>query len=125
MRYLRSDFRAWEEPFLEVYMVKFSLALFQACVGNFYTTRPWKVVGTLFLDASYVTFKYFALLSVGDKFELLGHVHASMMTRVLFLPSFLDSLLVTVCSFIGLFWSSCYLNLSSLQISGSIRVYPC
>ena len=25
MRYLLSDFRAWEEPFSEVYMVKFSL----------------------------------------------------------------------------------------------------
>ena len=25
MRYLWSDFRAWEEPFSEVYMVKFSL----------------------------------------------------------------------------------------------------
>ena len=45
-------------------------ALFQACVGNFYTTPPWKVVGTLYLDNSYVTFEYFALFSVCDKFEL-------------------------------------------------------
>ena len=41
-------------------------ALFQACVGNFYTIRPWKYVGTLNLDSSYVTFKYFAFLSVCD-----------------------------------------------------------
>ena len=99
-------------------------ALFQACVGNFYTIRPWKYVGTLNLDSSYVTFKYFAFLSVCDKFELLGHVQAAMMIWVLFLPFFLDSLLVTVSDFIGLFWSSCYFNLSSLQISGSTRVYP-
>ena len=91
-------------------------ALFQACVGNFHTIRPWKVVGTPYLGGSYVTFKYFAFLSVCDKFELLGHVHAAMMIWVLFLPSFLDSLLVTVGGFIGLFWSSCYFNLSSLQI---------
>ena len=100
-------------------------ALFQACVGNFHTIRPWKVVGTPYLGGSYVTFKYFAFLSVCDKFELLGHVHATMMIRVLFLPSFLDSLLVTVSSFIGLFWLSCYFSLSSLQILGSTRVYPC
>ena len=42
---------------------------FQACVGNFHTIRPWKVVGTLYVDSSYVTFKYFAFLSVCDKFE--------------------------------------------------------
>ena len=59
-------------------------ALFQGCVGNFHTTRPWKVVGTLYLDSSYVTFKYFAFLSVCDKFELLGHVQAAMMFWVLF-----------------------------------------
>ena len=100
-------------------------ALFQACLGNFHTIPPWKVVGTLFLDSSYVTFKYFAFLSVCDKFELLGHVHAAMMIWVLFLPFFLDSLLVTVSGFIELFWPSCYFNLSSLQISGSTRVYPC
>ena len=52
-----------------------SLALFQACVGNFDTIPPWKVVGTYYLDSSYVTFKYFAFLSVWDKLELLGHVH--------------------------------------------------
>ena len=46
-------------------------ALFQACVGNFYPIRPWKVVRTLYLDSSYVTLKYFAFLSVYDKFELL------------------------------------------------------
>ena len=49
-------------------------ALFQACVGNFDAITPWKVVGTLYLDSSYVIFKYFAFLSVCDKFELLGHV---------------------------------------------------
>ena len=54
-------------------------ALFQACVGNFDTIPPWKVVGTLYLDSSCVTFKYFAFLSVCDKFELLGHVQAAMM----------------------------------------------
>ena len=54
-------------------------ALFQACVGNFYTMRPWIAVGTLNLDSSYVTFKYFAFLSICDKFELHGHVQAAMM----------------------------------------------
>ena len=53
--------------------------LFQACVGNFDTMPPWKVVGTFYLDNSYVTFKYFAFLNVCDKFELLGHVQAAMM----------------------------------------------
>ena len=48
--------------------------LFQACLGNFQTIAPWKVVGILYLDISYVTFKYFAFLSVCDRFELLGHV---------------------------------------------------
>ena len=56
--------------------------------------------------------------------ELLGHVQAAMMIWVLFLAFFLDSLLVTVSCFIGLFWSSCYFNLSSVQNSGSTRVYP-
>ena len=100
-------------------------ALFQACVGNFDTIPPWKVVGTLYLDSSCVTFKYFAFLSVCDKFELLGHVQAAMMIWVLFLPFFLDLLLITVSGFIELFWPSCYFNRSSLQISGSTRVYPC
>ena len=59
-------------------------ALFEACVGNFHTIRPWKVVGTLYLHGSYVTSKYFAFLSVCDKFELLGHMHAAMMIRVCF-----------------------------------------
>ena len=53
-------------------------AIFQACVGNFHPIRPWKVVGTLYLDSSYVTLKYFAFLSVCDKFELLVHVQAAM-----------------------------------------------
>ena len=101
------------------------VALFQACVGNFDTILLWKVVGTFYLDSSQVTFKYFAFLSFCDTFELLGHVQAAMMIWVLFLPFFLDSLLVTVSSFIELFWPSCYFNLSSLQISGSTRVYPC
>ena len=56
-----------------------NFALFQASVGNFYPIRPWKVVRTLYLDSSYVTLNYFALLSVYDKFELLGHVQAAMM----------------------------------------------
>ena len=59
------------------------------------------------------------------KFELLGHVQAAMMIGVLFLPFFLDLLLVTVSGFIELFWPYCYFNLSSLQISGSTRVYLC
>ena len=100
-------------------------ALFQACVGNFDNIPPWKVVGTLYLNSSCVTFKYFAFLSVCDKFELLGHVQAAMMIWVLFFPFFLDLLQVTVSGFIELFWPSCYFNLSSLQISGSTRVYPC
>ena len=53
-------------------------------VGNFHTIRPWAFVGTLYLDDSYVNFKYFAFLSVCDKFELLGNVHAAMMIRVCF-----------------------------------------
>ena len=101
-----------------------TFALFQACAGNFDTIPPWKVVGTLYIDSSCVTFKYFAFLSVCDKFELLGHVQAAMMIWVLFLPFFLDSLLVTVSGFIDLFLPSWYFNLSSLQISGSTRVYP-
>ena len=59
-------------------------ALFQVCVGNFDTILPWKVVGTLYLDSSCISFKYFAFLSVCDKFELLGHVQAAMMFWVLF-----------------------------------------
>ena len=54
-------------------------ALFQACVGKFDTVQPWKVVGTLYLESGNVTFKYFAFLSVCDKFELLGHLQAAMM----------------------------------------------
>ena len=54
-------------------------ALFQACVGNFDTMPPRKVVGTLYLDSRCVIFKYFAFVSVCDKFELLGHVQAAMM----------------------------------------------
>ena len=53
-------------------------------VGNFHTIRPWTFVGTLYLDDSYVNFKYFAFLSVCDKFELLGNVHAAMMIWVCF-----------------------------------------
>ena len=60
------------------------LALFQVRVGNLDTIPPWKVVGTLYLNSSCVTFKYFAFLSVCDKFELLGHVQAAMMFCVLF-----------------------------------------
>ena len=53
------------------------------------------------------------------------YVQAAMMIWVLFLPFFLDSLLVTVSGFIKLLWLSCYFNLSSLQILGSTWVYPC
>ena len=58
--------RLWRAVFIGVYG-----ALFQACVGNFHAIRSWKVAGTLYLDSSYVTLKYFAFLSVYDKFELL------------------------------------------------------
>ena len=54
-------------------------ALFQACVGKFATIPPWKVVGTLYVESGYVTFKYFAFLNVCDKFELLGHLQVAMM----------------------------------------------
>ena len=37
----------------------------------------------------------------------------------------LGLMLVTVSGVIGLFWSSCYFSLSSLQTSGSTRVYSC
>ena len=73
-----------------------SFALFQVCVGNFDTIPPWKVVGTYYLDNSFVTFKYFAFLSVWDK---LVHEPPWSMVWVLFSPFFLDSLLVTVSSF--------------------------
>ena len=89
-------------------------ALFHVCVLNFDTLPPWKVVGTLYFDSSCVSFKYFAFLSVWDNFELLGYVQAAMMIWVLFSTFFLDSLLVTVSGFIGLFRSACYFNLSSL-----------
>ena len=59
-------------------------AVFEVFVVYFHTIRPWTVVGTLYLDGSYVTFKYFAFLSVCDKFELLGDVHATMMIRICF-----------------------------------------
>ena len=91
-------------------------ALFQPCVGNFDTTPPRKVVGTLYLDSSCVIFKYFAVLSVCDKFELFGHTQAAMMIWVLFSPFFLDSLLVTVRDFIGLFRSTCYFNLVTFPV---------
>ena len=65
-----SDFRAWKEPFSEMYTGDI-FAFFQACVGNLDTIPQGKVVGTLYLDldSSYVTFKYFAFLSVCDKFD--------------------------------------------------------
>ena len=65
MRYpLKSYFHAWKEPFSGQHIVKFSLYS-QACVGNFDSIPPWKVVGGLYLDSSYDTFKYFAILRVG------------------------------------------------------------
>ena len=90
-------------------MVKFSL--FSKLVEVISTLPPWKVVGTLYLDSSCVSFKHFAFLSVWDKFELLGHVQVAMKIWVIFSPFFLDSLLVTVSAFIGLFRSACYFNL--------------
>ena len=48
---------ALEKSRFQRYMCEI-FALFQACVGNFDTTPPWKVVGTLYLDSSFVTFKY-------------------------------------------------------------------
>ena len=65
-----------------VYGVNF--ALFQAWIGNFDTIPPWIGVGTLNFDSSYVTFKYFAFLSVCDKFELLGQVQAATTIWALF-----------------------------------------
>ena len=97
---------------------------FQAYVGNFDTIPPWKVVGTLYIDSSYVTFKYFAFLSVGDKFELLVHVQAAMMMWVLFSPFFLDSLLVTISGFIGLFCSSRYFSLLCKFRGLPLLVFP-
>ena len=98
--------------------------LFQACVGNFHTIRPWKVVGTLNVDSSYVTFKCFAFLSICDKFEFLGHVQVTTMIWVLFLSLFLDLLLVTVSGFIGLFRSTCYFNLFYWIISVNLLLQP-
>ena len=98
-------------------------ALFQACVGNFYPIRPWKVVGTPYLDSSYVILKYFAFLSVCDKFELLGHVQAAMMIWVLFLPFFLDSLLATLSGFIGFFLVIVVLQPDDLFFA-NFGVYP-
>ena len=110
--------RAWKEPFLDRGIFGEIFALFQACGGNFNTILPWKVVRTLYINSSCVTlksFNKFAFLSVCNKSELLGHVQAAMiMILVLFSPLFLDSLLVTVSGFIGLFRSTCYFNLSSL-----------
>ena len=57
--------------FLELYMVKFIPSLDRKIST---LIPPWKVVGTLYLDSSYVTFKYFAFLRFWDKFELLGHM---------------------------------------------------
>ena len=114
MRYLKSDFRDFGRV---VYGEIF--ALFQAWIGNFHTIPPWKVAGTLHLVNSYVTFKYFAFLTVWDKFELLGHVQAASMIWVLFSPFFFDSfILVTVRGFIGLFWSPCYFNHFSCKFRG-------
>ena len=63
MCHLESDFRAWKEPFSEVYAVKFSLdSKLLLVISTLY--RRWNVVGTLYLDSSCVTFKYFAFLSV-------------------------------------------------------------
>ena len=58
-------------------------ALFQVRVGNLDTIPPWKVVGTLYLNSNCVSFKYFAFLSVCDKFELLGHDDLSVIFTVL------------------------------------------
>ena len=59
-------------------MVKFWLYSKLVLVISTLYIPPWKVVGTLYLDSSCITFKYFPFLSVCDKFELLGHVQAAM-----------------------------------------------
>ena len=59
MRYLYSDFRAWKEPFSEGYMMKFSL--YSKLLSVILTLYLWKVVGTLYLDSSFATFKYILL----------------------------------------------------------------
>ena len=83
-----------------------NFALLQAWIGNLDTIPPWIGVWTLNFDSSYVTFKYFAFLSICDQFELLGHVQAATTMWVLLSPFEMDSLLVTVSGFIGFFWSS-------------------
>ena len=100
-------------------------ALFEACVGNFHTIRPWKVVGTLYVDGSYVTSKYFAFLSVCDKFELLGHVHAAMMIRVCFCrPSWIHCwlLLAVLSDYFGHLVTSTFLLRKFRGLPGSTPV---
>ena len=108
--------------------------LFQACVGNFHTIRPWRVVGTLNLDSSYVTFRCFAFLSIcfsvmckSPQWFEFCFCRSSWIYCWLLLAVLLDYFgqLVTSTFFTGLFRSTCYFNLSSWYISGSTRVYPC
>ena len=94
-------------------------------VGNFHTIRPWAVVGTLYLDGSYVTFKYFAFLSVCDKFELLGHVHAAMMIRLCFCrPSWIYCwlLLAVLTDYFGHFVTSTFILCKFRGLPGSTPV---
>ena len=59
-------------------MVKFSLySKLKLVTSRLYRRR--KFFGTLYLDRSCVAFKYFAFLTVCDKFELLSRVQAAMM----------------------------------------------
>ena len=77
-------------------------ALFQACVGNFDTIPPWKVVGTLSLDSSRVTFKYFAFVSFCDTFFCV----CSVMCRP---PWWFE------CCFCRSSWINCWLLLAVLS----------
>ena len=112
----KSRFQRWTDEIV---------ALFQARVGNFDTIPPWKVVGTLYLDGSYVTFKYFAFLNVCDKFELLGHLQVAMMIWVLFSPFFLDScwiLLALLSDYFGHLVTSTFFLCTFRVLTGSTPI---
>ena len=94
-------------------------------VGNFHTIRPWTFVGTLYLDDSYVNFKYFAFLSVCDKFELLCNVHAAMMIWVCFCcPSWIHCwlLLAVLSDYFGHLVTSTFLLCKFRGLPGSTPV---
>ena len=63
-------------------MVKFSLySKFVWVIWTLY--RRGKLLEHFILIAGWVSFKYFAFLSVCDKFELLGHDYLSVIFAVL------------------------------------------